>query len=209
LAARRLASAPAKVHSPCWQTGGRCLPAFTAGVSRRGMTGWQPRCSHSDRRRGPGSRRCMFGRGTIGRRLKSVGRQWLSPRVLSLQRGLRAPAPPAGPPPRRVGMRPRHTWQPACARLNPGGGPSRRPRAACLGRTLSGSPGHRSGARPRPAGSRPVRRIPTRRRDEPGVQAHRRSNHRVRARSFAEPLQVGAGGWPARGAVSTWEDVQP
>jgi hypothetical protein len=30
----------------CSQTGGRCLPALTAGVSRRGMTGWQPRASN-------------------------------------------------------------------------------------------------------------------------------------------------------------------
>src|SRR6266508_2546991 len=36
LAARRLASEPAKVHSPCSQVGGRCLPALTAGACRRG-----------------------------------------------------------------------------------------------------------------------------------------------------------------------------
>jgi hypothetical protein len=45
LAACRLASDPANVHSPCAHVGGLCLPALTAGVSRRGMTGWQSRSS--------------------------------------------------------------------------------------------------------------------------------------------------------------------
>jgi hypothetical protein len=47
LAARRLASAPAKVYSPWSQTGGLCLAALTEGVSRSGMAGWTPRASNS------------------------------------------------------------------------------------------------------------------------------------------------------------------
>ena len=37
--APRLASEPANVHSPWSHFGGAALPAFTAGVSRSGITG--------------------------------------------------------------------------------------------------------------------------------------------------------------------------